>query len=277
MSRSLERSRSNVILRGCAALMSLAVLLSASGCGDQAAPLGQHQGDEGEISIAIPLSKIAASSIARAEVVITAGDMSRMTHSLTVSADRITGTVQGIPAGTSRLFSLNGYDSGNVLTYSGSATATVTAGQQVTVRIAVRRVSGTAEPPFQVVVRGVPLLQAGLYSAPTTYSEARWSSFPTVGNDARLIGELENAGAESVSGVQITVTFRDMSGNFIGRASSVLVGAIGAGRSEAFEAYKNDIFPDGGLSPRSIEIEITYTGSDGSSLWICTANECSSG
>ena len=121
-----------------------------------------------------------------------------------------------------------------------------------------------------VVVRGVPYLHAGSYSTITS----RWTSDTRLGLDARIIGELENTGLNSIAVAEITVILRDLSGNLLGRASGILIGPIIAGGSEIFEVFVKDVFPEGGLSPRIIEIEITYAGSNESSLWTCTQDEC---
>ena len=94
------------------------------------------------------------------------------------------------------------------------------------------------------------------------------------GIDARIIGELENTGPNSIAVAEITVILRDLSGNLLGRASGILIGPIIAGGSEIFEVFVKDVCPEGGLSPRIIEIEITYAGSNESSLWTCTQDEC---
>ena len=99
--------------------------------------------DSGKASVAISLGKVIATILSRVEVVITGSDMDEIRQDLTIDGNRATGTVRGIPAGSDRLFTLNGYDSSGILAYTGSASADVIAGEQVTVRITMRRV-GTA-------------------------------------------------------------------------------------------------------------------------------------
>jgi hypothetical protein len=137
MHRLLEKSRNS---NSCLIpwLLLLAVCVGLGSCGDNPTSVQRDSNGAGEISVAIRLSKVAAASMTRAEVVITASDMAEIQQDLTISGDTITGTVEGIPAGTNRLFTLNGYDSSENLTYSGSASTDIIAGQQVTVRITLR-------------------------------------------------------------------------------------------------------------------------------------------
>ena len=94
--------------------------------------------DGGEASFFIR-SKVVAATLSRAEVVITGSNMDEIRQDLTIDGDVITGIVQNIPAGEERRFVLNGYDSSGNLAYSGSAIADVVAGEQVTVRITMRK------------------------------------------------------------------------------------------------------------------------------------------
>ena len=94
--------------------------------------------DGGEASFFIR-SKVVAATLSRAEVVITGSNMDEIRQDLTIDGDVITGIVQNIPAGEERRFVLNGYDSSGNLAYSGSAIADVVAGEQVTIRITMRK------------------------------------------------------------------------------------------------------------------------------------------
>ena len=157
MPRSLARSRKpgeiqamsklSVNLRnssqGC--LMYWVVLcvlyVGLSSCSD-GAPSRPAAGESGEVSFAIRMGKAVAETLARAEVVITGSDMEDVRQELTINDNVVTGLVRNIPAGEDRLFTLNGYDSSGSLAYTGSATADVVAGQQVTVRITMKRPEG---------------------------------------------------------------------------------------------------------------------------------------
>ena len=107
MCRLRAKSKSRIQETGI--LLLLLVWGGFSSCGDSSTPVkvSEESPRAGDISFSIRLSKVA---VGRAEVVITASDMTEIRRDLTVSGDTITGTVQGIPAGNSRLFTLNGYD-----------------------------------------------------------------------------------------------------------------------------------------------------------------------
>ena len=94
--------------------------------------------DGGEASFFIR-SKVVAATLSRAEVVITGSNMDEIRQELTIDGAVITGIVQNIPAGEERRFVLNGYDSSGNLAYSGSAIADVVAGEQVTIRITMKK------------------------------------------------------------------------------------------------------------------------------------------
>ena len=108
-----------------------------SSCSD-GAPSRPAAGESGEASFAIRLGKAVAATLARAEVVITGSEMDDVRQELPIQDTVVTGLVRNIPAGDNRLFTLNGYDSSGNLAYTGSATADVVVGQQVTVRITMR-------------------------------------------------------------------------------------------------------------------------------------------
>ncbi len=240
-------------------------------CESRTSPMGSTQPD-GELSINIRLGKLAQATISRAEVVVSGSGMSEMRSNLRVSGSSLTGTVSGIPAGTNRLFVLNAYDASNSLIYTGSGSANVVAGQEVTVRITMRSVSAAADASV-VELQGVPSVQAGLHSD----RNDSWSSFPTVGNDARIVGEVKNTNSTTITGVTIDVTVRDLSGNFIGRAAQLRIDKIENGRSGFFEVFVDNAFPEGGKTSVILEIDITYQESNRSVIWICTDSECNIG
>jgi hypothetical protein len=76
---------------------------------------------------------------------ISAPDMLTMTKTLIKTDTSVTGMVNGIPAGKSRLFQVDVYDSANTKEYSGSATSDVAAGETTQVDIIVKRIAGGAE------------------------------------------------------------------------------------------------------------------------------------
>ena len=123
-------------------LCLVTLLWGLSSCQDSQAPLdmGVEDQEGSRVSFAIRLSKLAVATLARAEVVITASDMEEIRQDLTISGELATGTVEDIPAGNARLFTLNGYDAAGTLIYSGSSEVDLPAGEVVPVQITMRRV-----------------------------------------------------------------------------------------------------------------------------------------
>ena len=122
-----------------------------SGCSDRRAPVKSPVLSEAEtvgpISLAIRLSKRAVATLSRMEVVISATDMEEMRVELTISEDKASGTVMGIPAGQKRRFTVNGYDAVGKVAYTGSAEVDLPAGKVVPVHVVVRpvKMSGVGE------------------------------------------------------------------------------------------------------------------------------------
>ena len=114
-----------------------ALCVGVAACSDSALTRPETS-DNGEASFVIR-SKVVAATLSRAEVVITGSNMDEIRQDLTINENVITGIVQNIPAGNERRFTLNGYDSSGKLAYSGSAIADVVAGEQVTVRITMKK------------------------------------------------------------------------------------------------------------------------------------------
>lgn len=159
------------------------VLLVALGalvaCSDTSVPTEAERNVAGNVSFSIRLSKIAAASLVRAEVVITAADMEEMKQELSISGDTVTGTVRGIRAGNSRTFTLNGYDSSENLIYTGSKQVDMPAGETVLVRVTMRRISSsgtvltqwpTGGHYYEVVVAQRTWAEANAEAAKRTYA-----------------------------------------------------------------------------------------------------------
>ena len=95
-------------------LAVLSLIAGLSGCADQdtrvESPTISEAETVGPITLAIRLSKRAAVTLARMEVVISGSDMEEMRVELTISGETASGTVMGIPAGEQRQFTVNGYD-----------------------------------------------------------------------------------------------------------------------------------------------------------------------
>ena len=93
----------------------------------------------GSFKIAVPMPKIVATNVARVEYVITASDMSDLKGSLAIGNDDVArGTARNVPTGNDRLVTLNAYNTEEVMSYSGSATTDVVAGETVSVNIVMR-------------------------------------------------------------------------------------------------------------------------------------------
>ncbi len=114
-----------------------ALCVGVGACSDSAL-IQPEASDSGAASFVIS-SKVVAATLSRVEVVITGSNMDEIRQDLTIDEDTITGVVQNIPAGNELRFTLNGYDSSDNLVYSGSAMADVVAGEQVTVRITMKK------------------------------------------------------------------------------------------------------------------------------------------
>lgn len=160
------------------------------------------------------MGKVAAANISRAEIVITgSGITGEMKQQLTISGNTITGTVIGIPAGSDRRFTLNGYNASGALTYTGSTTATITAGQPAIVRIPVKKVG--AAPT------GTPRLQIG-----DTATAIRG-----YGNNSELTSitlAITNAGTADATGVRIKFMAQGNGGGPVDDAE-VNIGTVKAG------------------------------------------------
>ena len=125
-------------------LAVLSLIAGLSGCADQdtrvESPTISEAETVGPITLAIRLSKRAAVTLARMEVVISGSDMEAMQVELTLSGDTATGTVLGIPAGQKRQFRVNGYDAMGAVAYTGSTEVDLPAGEIVPVHVVVRPV-----------------------------------------------------------------------------------------------------------------------------------------
>ena len=233
--RSLVRSTIESRRRGSLALIA-AFCVSLVAC-DNESPVGQQEEAAGEITVLIPLSKAVQSQIARAEVVISASDMTTVSQNLQVSGNTLAGTVRSIPAGSGRVFTINAYDSGDNLTYTGSATATVIAGGQVTVSITVRSVAASGTP--QLTISSVVSAERG-------------------GGRTTITGEIANTGTAAATGVVIAFRARNSSNAPISDATAS-VGTVGANESELFTAqFSNTDQYSGSRYVRQADYTISY-------------------
>ena len=200
-------------------LLILCAGLASCSRGTLTQPVGR---DSGKASVAIRLGKVVATTLSRVEVVITGSDMAEIRQDLTIDGDRATGIVRDIPAGSDRLFTLNGYDSSGGLAYTGSATADVVAGEQVTVRITMRRVGAPAGKP-RLQVASSASAQRGL--GKSVYDR----------DITRINGEIDNTGDGDATNVVIDLRARNSSGAAISD-SRVTIGTVKAGDSKLFSA-----------------------------------------
>ena len=114
--------------------------------------------NEEPLPVRIALGKVAASNIARVELVVSASDLSNaIVATLTIEGDEVVGTVV-VPVGSNRVFTINAYDASGGLIYSGQSRADVKGnGGTVLPPISVRAVDqdGGDLPP-SVVVKQAP-------------------------------------------------------------------------------------------------------------------------
>ncbi len=173
--------------------------------------------DSGKASVAIRLGKVVATTLSRVEVVITCSDMAEIRQDLTIDGDRATGIVRDIPAGSDRLFTLNGYDSSGSLAYTGSATADVIAGEQVTIRITMRRVGAPAGKPRLRIATSASAQRPDCCSIGTTV----------------ITAEIDNTGDADATNVTIDFRARHNSGAAISD-SRATIGTVAKGESKLF-------------------------------------------
>ena len=228
-------------------LFSIYLILGA--CSDSSIPVGVNTDESGEISVVIKLSKKAAASLTRAEVVISAADMNEISQDLTINGDTVTGTVEDIPAGNNRLFTLNGYESDGNLIYSGSASADVIAGQQIAVRITMRRLSSQLGSP-QLSIRSSASAQRPTYEGVTT-----------------ITGEIENNGSVDATNVAIDLRARNESGAAVSDARAS-IGIVRKGESKLFtDSFNGTCYSDNQFGCPAIfvvraDYTITYSEGD---------------
>ena len=226
-------------------LVFLGVLMAA-GCGSQGVVDDSAAG--GHASVSIPLSKIAAAAIASGDVVVSAADMADLVQPLTVSGSLMTGVVSGISAGNARLFTLNGYDASGVLTYTGSSSADVVAGERVRVEVTLRPLTQSSEAGL--VLRGTPQITQG-----RKVSLTEWDTF-SGGEDARVTGEIENGGTTAARDVRVTVSLRDLDGNLLGRVRDQAVTRIEPGESEQFVVILTSVFSENNIDTAAYTAEV---------------------
>ena len=195
------------------------------------------------MSILIPLSKPAAANISRAEVVVSGAGMSEMRQDLTVSGTAITGTVRSIPAGTNRTFTINCYNSAGALTYTGSSTTTVTAGQEVRVPITVR---STTSPGAGPVVLEVVSPVAADYT------------YGSITGSLEISGEVRNPSNDTASSVSVTFTARNAAGAVMDQGTKSL-GSVPPGRKFFTFRFSREVFASRAAPAARVDYEISHS------------------
>jgi len=123
--------------------------------------------------------------------------MDSLRGDLAIDSDGVArGTVTNIQPGSNRLFTLNAYDSNDLLTYTGSSTAAIDAGQTTQVHISLRSLSGAAditgefvEPSISDSPIGHLLLGSWLLDFPTISTDT-FSFTYTFGEDGRFANRI---------------------------------------------------------------------------------------
>lgn len=107
---------------------------------------------EGRMEVHLVLPKLATENVVRVEAVVEGIDFTAIRQDLTITGNKATGTIENIPAGTDRRFTLNAYDAEDNLLYTGSAVSDVIADQTVQVKITMRRVGQPQGPTLAYVL-----------------------------------------------------------------------------------------------------------------------------
>jgi hypothetical protein len=226
-----------------AAVLVILTVFGLIACDSGPQPMQAESEGGGEMSVLMALSKPAAAAIATAEVVVTGDGMADILQVLAVSGSAISGTVRGIPAGPDRTFTINGYDLSGSLTYTGSATATVTAGQQVTVSIAVRSTNSTT--PTNVVLEILsPIAVNYEFSFSDGYLE--------------ISGEISNPSSLTANDVSVVLSARNASGALMDQGTKV-IGDVPPGTLFFTFRFPREVFASGDKKASSIDYVISHS------------------
>jgi hypothetical protein len=241
----MQRSSARLMARDApiflVAVLSLGTTLSA--CDSARSPVRGDEQVPSEMSILIPLSKPAAANISTAEIVITAGGMEEIRQALTVTGTALTGVVTGIPAGADRKFTINGYDSSGDLTYTGSETATVTAGERVRVAIIVRATNGSSSTQVVLDIAS-PVAASYAYSQLEDYLE--------------ISGEIRNPSSLTASNVSVVFTARNSSGAVMDQGTKS-IGSVPPGNLFFTYRFSRRVFSSSGSPASQVDYSITHS------------------
>jgi uncharacterized protein (TIGR02145 family) len=97
-----------------------------------------------------PFRRLADSAV----ITVSAGDMLTITRELTISDSSVEGSIEGIPVGKARLFSLTVYDSLGNVHYRGTAEADISEGSTARIILNVIRVSEDTEITGEIIETG---------------------------------------------------------------------------------------------------------------------------
>ena len=122
-------------------LASLAMLL-VSGCAR--GPLQSSSALTGEVTVSITFPRSVLETLEAVEVIISAADMDTMLRSLTVQDSVASGKISYIPAGYDRVITINAYQTGGILSHTGSETIDIAPSQTVDVVIFLEASTGNA-------------------------------------------------------------------------------------------------------------------------------------
>jgi len=133
------------------AASALALVVMTTGCNPLFSPDSEQNVQNTEIkkganvTFSIPLSTEAKSCVSTAVVTIYNGGKKILSQNLTVNGSVVEGIVENIPAGSNLTFTLDFIDRSGTVVYTGTATADIVSGQQTSVKIVLKKTTGSAE------------------------------------------------------------------------------------------------------------------------------------
>ena len=210
-------------------------------CGGQTGPTRSEQVEGGEAALSFYIGKVTAGAIDSAEVVVTGSGMSDITQPLNIAGDRMTGIVRGIPTGD-RTFTINTYDGSPRLTYTGSETAKVVAGQTTQVRITLRSTDGSTSAVVLTLLSPVS----------ATYE------YRTIEGYLEISGEINNPSAQTATDVRITLTARNASGAAMDQRTQS-IGTVPPGRKFFSFRFSTEVFGASAAPARTIDYSIEHS------------------
>ncbi|MFC1540402.1 Kelch repeat-containing protein [Gemmatimonadota bacterium] len=117
----------------------LALTLSITGCEEPFAP-----GETGSAAVSMQIPAEMVATIGRIVLTVTGSDMDPIEQDLTIEGNEAKGTIETIPAGLDRLFTVDVYNASEVRTHTGSVTSLILPGMTVELEITLSPVTGDA-------------------------------------------------------------------------------------------------------------------------------------